>query len=64
VGLLGKEFAVLVLIAALIGCPTGWYIMNAWLSIIAFHIEVGWISLLMAAVACMAISLITVAYHP
>ena len=63
VGLLGKEFAILVLIAAVIGCPLGWYVMNAWLTNYAFHIEVGWISLVMAASACMSVSLITVAYH-
>ena len=63
VSLLGKEFAVLVLIAALVGCPLGWYIMNAWLTNYAFHVEVGWMSLVMAAAACMSVSLITVAYH-
>ena len=63
VGLMGKEFALLVLIAAIVGCPLGWYVMNAWLANYAFHVEVGWISLLVASLACMAVSLITVAYH-
>ncbi len=63
VGLMGKEFALLVLIAAIIGCPLGWYIMNAWLANYAFHVDVGWISLLVASLACMSVSLITVAYH-
>jgi putative ABC transport system permease protein len=63
VGLMGKEFALLVIIAACIGCPLGWYIMDAWLSNYAFHIEVGWISITLAALACMAVSLLTVAYH-
>ncbi len=63
VGLLGKEFAVLVLIAAMIGCPVGWYVMNQWLTKYAFHVEVGWISLVFAAGACLSVSLITVAYH-
>ena len=63
VGLMGKEFALLVMIAAIVGCPLGWYVMNAWLSNYAFHVEVGWISLLVASSACMAVSLITVAYH-
>ena len=63
VGLMGKEFATLVLIAAIVGCPLGWYVMNAWLTNYAFHVDVGWVSLLAAATACMAVSLITVAYH-
>ncbi len=63
VGLLGKEFAVLVLVSAAVGCPVGWYLMNKWLTNYAFHIEVGWISLIAAASACMIVSLLTVAYH-
>ena len=63
VGLMGKEFAVLVVIAALVGCPIGWYFMNEWLTSFAFHIEVGWISLLAASGACLAVSMFTVAYH-
>lgn len=63
VGLMGKEFAVLVVIAALVGCPIGWYLMNEWLTSFAFHIEVGWMSLLAASAACLAVSMFTVAYH-
>ena len=63
VSLLGKEFVVLVLLASMVGCPLGWYVMNAWLTNYAFHVEVGWISLVIAASACMSISLMTVAYH-
>ena len=60
---MGKEFVVLVLLAGMVGCPVGWYIMNAWLSNYAFHIEVGWLSLVAAALACLTVSLLTVAYH-
>jgi len=63
VGLMGKEFVVLVLLATIIGCPIGWYIMNGWLKNYAFHVEVGWISLVAAAMSCMIVSLGTVAYH-
>ncbi len=62
-GLLSREFAVLVLIAALIGCPAGWYFMNDWLSKYAFHVDVGWLTLVMAAMSCLAVSLLTVSYH-
>jgi len=62
--LMGKEFAALVIIAACIGCPIGWYVMDTlWLSKYAYHIDVGWISLASAAFACLAVSLFTVAYH-
>lgn len=63
VQLMGKEFTILVLIAGIIGCPIGWYIMNEWLMDYAFHVNVGWVTLLIATAACLSLSLITVAYH-
>jgi ABC-type antimicrobial peptide transport system permease subunit len=63
VQLMGKEFTVLVLLAACIGCPLGWYLMTAWLKKFAFHIDVGIITLVAAALACLVVSLITIAYH-
>jgi putative ABC transport system permease protein len=63
VGLMGREFASLVVIAAAIGCPVGWYFMDKWLTSYAFHVEVGWLSLVGAAFACLMVSLFTVAYH-
>jgi putative ABC transport system permease protein len=63
VGLMGKEFAVLVAIAALIGCPAGWYLMDSWLSHYPYRVEVGVLTLLIATVSCMLVSVITVTYH-
>lgn len=63
VSLMGKEFVVLVLVSAAVGCPVGWYIMDKWLNDYAFHVDVGWISLALASVACLMVSLLTVAYH-
>ncbi len=63
VWLMGREFTILVLIAACIGCPLGWYAMTLWLSNYAYHIDVGVITLILAALICMMVSLITIAYH-
>ena len=63
VQLMSREFATLVLIAALLGCPMGWYLMDQWLSNYAYHIEVGYGSLIIATVICLVVSLVTVAYH-
>jgi len=63
VGLMGKEFTVLVLVAACVGCPLGWYAMTLWLSNYAYHIDVGITTLILAAMICMMVSLITIAYH-
>lgn len=63
VQMMGKEFAWLVAIAALIGCPAGWYIMDSWLGNYPFRVEVGWVTLAVATVSCLVISLLTVTYH-
>src|SRR5882672_8859203 len=61
--LMAKEFAFLVLIAVLIGCPIGWYAMDWWLKSYAYHVEVGTITLIIAAALCLVISMLTVSYH-
>jgi len=61
--LMAKEFALLVLIAVLIGCPIGWYSMNWWLNTYAYHVEVGTITLMIAAALCLIVSMLTVSYH-
>jgi putative ABC transport system permease protein len=63
IGLVGKEFTMLVIIASLIGCPAGWFLMNLWLKGYAYHIDVGYITLISAAVVCLGVSMITIFYH-
>jgi putative ABC transport system permease protein len=63
VQMMNKEFASLVLISACIGCPAGWYLMSEWLNHYAYHVEVGYITLIVAAFVCLAIAVITVSYH-
>jgi len=61
--LMSREFTMLVLIAAVIGCPLGWYFMDQWLKGYAYHVEVGIVTLVVAAMLCLAVSLLTVFYH-
>ncbi|MBT1709235.1 ABC transporter permease [Fulvivirgaceae bacterium PWU5] len=63
VRLMGQEFSVLVAVAAVIGCPVGWYFMNKWLESYAYHVEVGYLVPFIAALACFVVSVLTVAYH-
>lgn len=63
VRLMNREFAILVLIASAIGCPIGWYFMNQWLLGYAYHVEVGYLTLIAAAAMCLFIALFTVTYH-
>lgn len=61
--LMGTEFSTLVIIAALVGCPVGWYLMTRWLEQYAYHVDVGVGPLLVAAVVSFVVALVTVAYH-
>ncbi|RAV98587.1 ABC transporter permease [Pseudochryseolinea flava] len=63
VRLMGKEFAVLVMIAACIGCPAGWYFMSYWLGTYAYRVDIGIATLLFATSICLLISMITISYH-
>ncbi len=63
IGLMGREFVSLVLIASLLGCAGGWFVMERWLSSYAFHVDVGWFTLVAAALICLVICLLTVAFH-
>lgn len=60
---MGKEFAWLVVLAALIGCPMGWYLMDSWLGTYPYRIDVGWLTLVMATGSCLVFSMLTITYH-
>lgn len=61
--LMATEFTMLVLVAAVIGCPVSWYFMNMWLENYAYHIDVGWSTLAAATLLCLFVSLATILYH-
>jgi putative ABC transport system permease protein len=61
--LMSAEFTLLVIVASFIGCPLAWYVMNGWLTNYAYHVDVGWLTLVVAAFTCLAVSLLTILYH-
>ncbi|MEZ4775844.1 MAG: ABC transporter permease [Bacteroidia bacterium] len=63
VGLLSKEFTILVGIAAVIAVPVAWIAMNSWLESFAYRISIGWMVFVMAGAMALAIALLTNAYH-
>lgn len=63
VGLLSKEFVVLVTIAAVIAFPVAWLAMNKWLADFAYRISMGWWMFGVAGVAAMVIALLTVSFQ-
>ena len=63
VRLLSKEFLVLVIIAALIAFPLGWWAMNKWLEDFAYRIHIGWWVFPLAGIAALLIALLTVSFQ-
>jgi putative ABC transport system permease protein len=60
VRLLSKEFVVLVIIAAVIAFPLGWWAMNKWLEDFAYRIHIAWWVFPIAGIAALIIALLTV----
>ncbi len=58
--LLSKEIVILILVANLIAWPLAWYFMNQWLNTFAYHIDMNIVIYLLAAIAAIALALITV----
>lgn len=63
VGMLSKDFVLLVVIALVIASPIAWYFMNQWLTDFAYHIDISWWVFALAGVAAMGIALLTVGYQ-
>ena len=63
VQLLSREFLVLVIIAALIAFPLGWWAMNKWLEDFAYRIHIEWWVFPVAGIAALIIALLTVSFQ-
>jgi len=60
VGLLSRDFTMLVGIAALIAFPVAWWAMYKWLETFAYRTEISWWIFLVAGAVALAIALLTV----
>jgi len=60
VGLLSRDFTMLVGIAALIAFPAAWWAMYKWLETFAYRTEISWWIFLVAGAVALAIALLTV----
>jgi putative ABC transport system permease protein len=63
VGLLTKEFAMLVGVAFVIAAPTAWWIMNEWLSKFEYRAELNWGLFAIAGLGMVAITYATVGFQ-
>jgi len=63
VGLLSRDFLQLVSIGALIAFPIAWLVMNKWLQDYAYRVTMNWWVFLLAAIAALIITLMTISYQ-
>jgi len=61
--MLSKEFLKLVLIAALLAFPIGWWVMKKWLQDFAYRINISWWIFAVALILVLMITLITVSFQ-
>jgi len=60
VGLLSRDFIVLIIIASLIAFPISWWALHKWLQDFAYRINVPWLAFLGAALLALIVALLTV----
>ena len=63
VGMLSKEFIQLVLLAAIIAFPLGWYFLSGWLGKYAYRIDIEWWYFPVVIVLAVLIALATVSFQ-
>ncbi|HMK18507.1 MAG TPA: ABC transporter permease [Chitinophagaceae bacterium] len=63
VGLLSKNFLVLVMIASLIAFPIAWWAMNSWLKDFPYRVSISWWVFGIAIIAALTIALLTVSFQ-
>ena len=63
VGLLSKNFLVLVIISAVIAFPIAWWAMNNWLEDFPYRVNISWWIFGIAIVAALAVALLTVSFQ-
>jgi putative ABC transport system permease protein len=63
VGLLSREFLLLVVLAFLLAAPVAWWAMHRWLENFAYRTSVEWWMFVLAGLAATAIALFTVGYQ-
>lgn len=61
--LLSSEFFVLVLLSCIIAAPIAWYYLDNWLTNYDYRIEISWQVFVLAALAALVITLLTVSFQ-
>jgi putative ABC transport system permease protein len=60
VALLSKEFAKLIILAAIVAFPLAWWFMNDWLKDFAYRVSINWWVFVLAGFSALIIALMTI----
>jgi putative ABC transport system permease protein len=63
VGLLSKDFLILVGVAAVMAFPIAWYAMNNWLQDFAYRVNIQWWVFVVAGIVAALIAFVTVSFQ-
>jgi putative ABC transport system permease protein len=63
VGLLTRDFSILIMIAFIIAVPASYYLSTLWLSNFAYQAEIGVSIFLLAGIIALILAVVTVSYH-
>lgn len=63
VAMLSADFMRLIIVAVFIASPVAYFIMQEWLEGFAYHIDISWWLFLIAALAAIAVALLTVSFQ-
>ncbi len=61
--MLYRESVILVLIACAIAIPLAHYFLNDWLDNFAYHMQITWVTYLLAAITSFVVAIISVSFH-
>ena len=61
--LLSKEFMMLVGVAFILACVSGWYAMDQWLNTFAYRIQLSPLAFLISGFTAVSIAWVTISYH-
>lgn len=61
--LISRDFLKLVILAILIASPIAWFVMNRWLGIYAYSIDINWWVFLLAGLLAISIAAVTVGFQ-
>ncbi|MEL6852417.1 MAG: FtsX-like permease family protein, partial [Bacteroidota bacterium] len=63
VGLLSREFIILIVIALVISTPLAWYAMTQWLQNFHYHIDMPWWVFLVAGILAILVAAATISWQ-